>query len=63
MHTMLDIHPDENAALNTRLAETYLGRNDTHFRLEQFNYADDALLDIIFRQMERTSFNGITVLL
>ena len=50
-----------NHTLNQRLAEAYgLGINRT-FKLENFTYQSDALTNFIFRNIEETSFSGITV--
>jgi hypothetical protein len=54
-----EINPTTNPFLNHHLAEAY-GVNGT-FQIQNFAYENDALTDVIFRQLEGTSFNGITV--
>ena len=54
-----EINPKIDPFLNQHLAEAY-GVNGT-FQIETFTYGNDALTDVIFRQLEDTSFNGITV--
>ena len=54
-----EINPTIDPSLNQHLAEAY-GVNGT-FQIENFTYRNDALTDVIFRQLEETSFNGITV--
>lgn len=54
-----EINPKIDPFLNQRLAKAY-GVNGT-FQIENFTYVNDALTDVIFRQLEDTSFNGITV--
>ena len=57
LNFIADISDDE--ALNTELAEAY---NVTPpFRLHDFNYDSDKLLDVIFGYLERTSFQGFGV--
>lgn len=52
-----------NPTLNQRLAEAYgLGVNRT-FQLENFTYRSDILTNLIFRNIEETSFSGITVII
>ena len=48
-------------AVNEEIARTF---NITPpFRLEDFTYSNHKLLEIMFRHLEKTSFNGITVCL
>ena len=54
-----EINPTINPSLNEHLADSY-GVNGT-FQIENFTYENDALTDMVFRQLEDTSFNGITV--
>ena len=54
-----EIDPTINPSLNQHLAEAY--RVDGTFQIESFTYGNDALTDLIFHQLEDTSFNGITV--
>ena len=50
---------NDDEALNTELAQAY---NVTPpFKLQDFNYDSDRLLDVIFGHLERTSFKGLTV--
>ena len=56
---LTEINPKIDPFLNQHLAEAY-GVNGT-FQIENFTYVNDALTDVIFRQLEDTSFNGITV--
>ena len=48
-----------DGSLNAQLAEAY--NVDPPFRLENFTYDSSRLLDIIFRHISETSFNGTTV--
>ena len=51
-----------NHTLNQRLAEAYgLGVNRT-FKVEDFTYQSEALTNLIFGNIEETSFSGITVI-
>ena len=52
---------EENTALNTKVWDA-AGRhgNDT-FPLDNFSYNNSALLDVIFRHVEKTNFSGVTV--
>ena len=48
-----------DATLNQALAEAF--NTQSTFNLSDFNYNSDELLQVIFRHIENTSFNGITV--
>ena len=54
-----EIDSNTNPELNQKLAEVY--RVDGSFRIEDFSYTNDALTDVIFNEVERTSFDGVTV--
>ncbi len=46
--------------INEEIAQTF---NITPpFRLEDFTYSNYKLLEVIFRHLENTSFNGVTVM-
>ena len=49
----------DNSLLNGRLAEAY-GVNGS-FEIQNFTYQNDALTNLIFSNIENTSFGGITV--
>ena len=52
---------EENSTLNDEVwAAVGLQGNGT-FPLERSSYNNSALLDVIFRHIQRTNFNGITV--
>ena len=46
--------------LNTELAQAY-NTGPYPFRLENFTYESDGLLQVMFEHLSSTSFNGITV--
>ena len=49
----------KNTSLNVHLAEAY--RVNETFEIENFTYQSDALTNLIFNNVEDTSFSGITV--
>ena len=59
MDTSAEIDSNANPTLNRRLTEAY--EVNSPFRVEDFSYSNDALTDVIFNQLEQTSFDGITV--
>lgn len=56
LFVILDI---ESPSLNEHLVEAY-GVNGV-FEIENFTYQSDALTNLIFNNIEDTSFSGITV--
>ena len=48
-----------DATLNQALAEAFNAQST--FNLSDFNYNSDELLQVIFRHIKNTSFNGVTV--
>ena len=51
----------ENSALNTKVWEAAGLRGNGTFPLDYFSYNNSALLDVIFRHVQRTNFSGVTV--
>lgn len=51
----------ENSTLNDEVWEAAGLRCNGTFPLELFSYNNSVLLDVIFRHVKETSFNGITV--
>ena len=49
----------DDPSLNGRLEEAY--RVNGRFEIENFTYQSDALTNLIFNNVEDTSFSGITV--
>ena len=61
---MLNIFTAElemNSTLNADVLETAGLFGDATFSLEDFSYNNSALLDVIFNQVKKTNFTGITV--
>ena len=52
---------EENSALNSKVWEAAGLRGNDTFPLDNFSYNNSALLDVIFRHVEKTNFSGITV--
>ena len=52
---------EENSTLNSKVWETAGLRSNGTFPLDYFSYNNSALLDVIFRHVEKTNFSGITV--
>ena len=51
----------ENLTLNADVWKTAGLFGDATFPLDNFSYNNSALLDVIFEQMHRINFKGITV--
>ena len=52
---------EENSTLNTKVWEAAGLQGNGTFPLDRFSYNNSALLEVIFRHVQATSFNGITV--
>ena len=52
---------EENSALNSKVWNAAGLRGNGTFPLEYFSYNNSALLNVIFRHVQRTNFSGITV--
>ena len=52
---------EENSTLNSKVWEAAGVNGNGTFPLDFFSYNNSALLDVIFRHVERTNFSGITV--
>ena len=60
-HLYLTAELEENSALNSKVWETAGLRSNGTFPLDYFSYNNSALLDVIFRHLEKTNFSGVTV--
>ena len=52
---------EENSTLNSKMWETAGLHGNGAFPLDRFSYNNSALLDVIFRHLQKTNFSGITV--
>lgn len=52
---------ESNSTLNADVWETAGLHGNAMFPLEHFSYNNSALLDVLFRHVQNTKFNGITV--
>jgi len=52
---------ESNPTLNAYVWETAGLSGNATFSLDDFSYNNSALLDVIFKQVQRTNFSGITV--
>ena len=52
---------EENSTLNAKVWEAAGLQGNGTFPLDRFSYNNSALLEVIFRHVQATSFNGITV--
>ena len=52
---------EENTALNSKVWEAAGLHSNGIFPLDYFSYNNSALLDVIFRQLQKTNFSGVTV--
>ena len=52
---------EENSTLNSKVWEAAGLCSNGTFPLDYFSYNNSALLDVIFRHLEKTNFSGITV--
>ena len=52
---------EENTALNSKVWEAAGVNSNGTFPLDNFSYNNSALLDVIFRHLQKTNFSGITV--
>ena len=50
-----------NSALNSKVWEAAGRHGNGTFPLDYFSYNNSALLDVIFRHVEKTNFSGVTV--
>ena len=52
---------EENSTLNAEVWEAAGLQGNGTFPLDRFSYNNSALLEVIFRHVQATNFNGITV--
>ena len=52
---------EENSALNSKVWEAAGLHSNGTFPLDYFSYNNSALLDVIFRHLQKTNFSGVTV--
>ena len=52
---------EENSVLNSKVWDASGVRGNGTFPLDYFSYNNSALLDVIFRHLEKTNFSGVTV--
>ena len=52
---------EENSTLNSKVWEAAGLHGNSTFPLDHFSYNNSALLDVIFRHVQRTNFSGVTV--
>ena len=52
---------EENTALNTKVWKAAGLHSNGTFPLDYFSYNNSALLDVIFRHLQKTNFSGVTV--
>ena len=52
---------EENSTLNAEVWEAAGLQGNGTFPLDHFSYNNSALLEVVFRHVQATSFNGITV--
>ena len=52
---------EENSTLNSKVWEAAGLHGTSTFHLDYFSYNNSALLDVIFRHVQKTNFSGITV--
>ena len=52
---------EENSTLNSKVWEAAGLYGTSTFHLNYFSYNNSALLDVIFRNVQKTNFSGITV--
>ena len=52
---------EENSTLNSKVWDAASLHGNGTFPLDYFSYNNSALLDVIFRHVEKTNFSGVTV--
>ena len=52
---------EENSTLNSKVWEAAGHHDNGTFPLDHFSYNNSALLDVMFRHLEKTNFTGVTV--
>ena len=52
---------EENSTLNSKVWEAAGLCSNGTFPLDYFSYNNSALLDVIFRHLQKTNFSGVTV--
>ena len=52
---------EENSTLNSKVWDAAGLHGNGTFPLDHFSYNNSALLDVIFRNLEKTNFSGVTV--
>ena len=58
---VVSLELEENSTLNAEVWEAAGLQGNGTFPLDRFSYNNSALLEVIFRHVQATSFNGITV--
>ena len=58
---VVSLELEENSTLNTEVWEAAGLQGNGTFSLDRFSYNNSALLEVIFRHVQATNFNGITV--
>ena len=58
---VVSLELEENATLNAEVWEAAGLQGNGTFPLDRFSYNNSALLEVIFRHVQATNFNGITV--
>ena len=60
-HLCFTVELEGNSTLNSKVWDAAGLRSNGTFPLDYFSYNNSALLDVIFRHVQRTNFSGITV--
>ena len=58
---VVSLELEENSTLNAKVWEAAGLQGNGTFPLDHFSYNNSALLEVIFRHVQATNFNGITV--
>ena len=58
---LVSLELEENSTLNAEVWEAAGLQGSGTFPLDRFSYNNSALLEVIFRHVQATNFNGITV--
>ena len=58
---LVSLELEENSTLNAAVWEAAGLQGNGTFPLDRFSYNNSALLEVIFRHVQATTFNGITV--
>ena len=60
-HLYFTAELEENSTLSSKVWETAGRYGNGTFPLDYFSYNNSALLDVIFKHVEKTNFSGVTV--